>query len=208
MVVGNSGSLLETPPQNEWPDGLLVIGVNRLLRPGRDGRQYTPDILVVSDNRVFRSDGPIIQRAPSSVHVAMPQWGKWPHRRWVFQARPTRHRWKLPSKLSKPFESFNNVSLHALQLAYLLAAPDAEIFLLGIEGRWPRDDARRKRHHFYQHKDIQESLQPFRFTEKSVPRWGLIQRHVRRLKPGVRIFDCSPWQDVSVLPFPKNRSFC
>lgn len=206
VVVGNSGSLLETPPQCEWPDDLLVIGVNRLLRPGRDGRQYTPDVLVVSDNRAFRSDADLIRAAPSRVHVACPSWGKCPYREhWVFEARRTRYRWKLPVKLTQPFESFNNVSLHALQLASILADEHADVFLLGIEGRWPRDDKRRKRHHFYRHEDVARKLQPFRFTEKSIPFWGLLGRHIRRAKPGVKLWDCSAWPDVSALPYPKRK---
>lgn len=183
-----------------------MIGVNRLLRPGRDGRQYTPNILVVSDNRVFLSDGDMIWPAPSRVHVACPQWGKCRGRdHWVFKARKTRYRWKLPAKLTQPLESFNNVSLHALQLAFLLASPDADICLLGIEGRWPPDDARRKRHHFYDHKEIEPGLQPFRFTEKSIPLWKVLQGHIRRAKPDVKVWDCSAWPDVSRLPFPKRE---
>ena len=62
VVAGNSGSLLETPKQSEWSRHHLkghspyLIGTNRILRRGLDGREYAPDLVVFNDRRVLKSD--------------------------------------------------------------------------------------------------------------------------------------------------------
>ena len=212
IVMGNSGSLLDTPKQNEWVDNPLVIGVNRQLREGLDRRKYIPDILVVSDRRVLYTDGSLIESASDKVHLCMPPWLIMRYHPvvrpyYIFDATTAGTQnnsinrtaiindLSLPIVLGDKLVSICNVSFHAIQLAYLLN-PD-EICIMGIECAWPMNN---RPHHFYDtDKIIHGDFKPRQVTNQFDFMWKKIQSYIT-----MPIYDLSPWGDISRLSFKRK----
>jgi len=235
VVLGNSGSLLETPRQDSWAlrfEKTLVIGVNRQLRAGRDGRRYTPDWLVVSDIRAMETEWLEIEsgRSPGMALLVPPwvsmaytdaQWEKLTAKGrlsgvYEFPAHNDGHTMagmkqraayvaaqSLPMRWGDPLVSTANVGFHALQLA-LLTVP-GRVLILGMEGRWPKHYRRQRYDHFYPVRPIPERQRPFPLSNVYNDQWARLKEWAEVYFGGTAIYDLSPWEDESVLPFDRGR---
>lgn len=206
FILGNSGHLLHLPTQEQWEPG-VVIGTNRIYREALDGRKYRPDILVLSDGRVWESDYELIQSHPE-VTVMIPDWWalKWPHV--TFRSGFAERQYA-----ESPIEDFsldwygyihhiNNVGFQAAQIALTRSQPGDSIYLLGIDMRWPpRGDVRRNQHHFYNDRPMKKALRPFGTPTKFVMQWKALSDFAA--KHGRQVFNCSPWDDLTIPDVPK-----
>lgn len=139
VVAGNSGSLLELPPQSEWSQDIYFIGVNRMLRLGLDGREYEPDLLIINDSRPLWTDRVYLANRPSRTRLVtgtiLKDWDTKPpgvplpaevssdYWMQLFNAngKPVAKSPPYPSVFSDRFVCIHNVTHIALQVALLLA---------------------------------------------------------------------------------------
>jgi hypothetical protein len=196
-VLGNSGSLLDLPPQEQWHPDALVIGVNRILRKGLCSRRYRPHALVISDGRVAESEAELLK--PYEGVLMMCRWINTDIPHWIFDSYCSKRKHyrqdikQFPTEVQQRLWHINNVSFHAAQLACCLLAPGGTIYLAGCELTWPEDG---RPHHFYSTAVLPPTLRPFRLNKKLMRQWGSLSRWCT--SQGKQLLDCSPWRDVAI----------
>lgn len=195
VVLGNSGSLLSLPPQRRWGED-LVIGTNRILRPGIDGRRFNPDVMVLSDARPIETDRHMLEDFNGPVLCA--DWLGTDIATDFFPAVPsrTRHRTQpIPhihsNQWGDPVWSINSVTFQAAQLAMRMLAPGGMVIVAGAERTWPGKD---RPHHFYDTRHLHTGRKPFRVSQDFTFQWGVLAELA--LGFGIHIVECSPWEDL------------
>lgn len=213
IVVGNSGSLLDLPEQHEWRGQHLVIGVNRILREGLDGRWYHPHIVVMSDKRVLATERDDLYHFDGTLVVPADWETSLPCERF-HRNRTTKRHYTTPLtgfslSWSAPVLGINNVCFQAAQLGLRLLKSGGRLTLIGAEDCWPqRQDKRRKRHHFYRTDRLPAYFRPFGVQRKLNHQWKVLvdwaasnQRH---------IYSSTPWRDLALpgMPYMEFERFC
>lgn len=201
FVLGNSGHLLDLPRQEQWASG-VVIAVNRIYRSSIDGRTYRPDMLVISDGRVWESDGDLIRQHPE-VTLLVADWWKLHYPCIPFRSGVARGMYK-----TSPITDFylqwygyihhiNSVAFQAAQIALTRSQEGDTIYLLGCDGRWPpRGDKRRTQHHFYDDRSMLKAHRPFQINQDFHHQWKHFSDFCTA--NGRTLIDCSPWRDLAL----------
>ncbi len=196
VILGNSGSLLDTPPQDEWTKEVFVIGVNRILRAGLDGRTYNPDLMFITDGRPMETDGDLIRRSGIPLVAAPYCYGDlYEPDENCYQVEVSLNRNRVAMEDDQALASCGNVVFQAIQLAYLMG--HRMIYLLGCEGAWPTDH---RPHHFYDVEQIKDErrLRPFKMGKQTGSWFALKKTYAR---DNVAVVNLTPWLDVDILPF-------
>jgi hypothetical protein len=225
IILGNSGSLLETPRQEDWQWADHTIGVNRILRPGIDGRTYLPDDLFFDDVRVRFSDAHLINQTTCRVVVnqdvvhkpmelvrasrlmtglrGKPPPPLHPNNMWTFELSP----WYtekddgkcilhlFPKTDTDPIHSACNISFAAIQWAVVSGAK--RVLLLGVDNAWIGG-----RHtHFYNRGELGEKVQPMQVTQQFPGKWNNLKKWTEQR--GVEVRNGSPWATITTghVPF-------
>lgn len=218
VVSGNSGSLLDLPPQSEWVQSPspFFIGVNRILRTGLDGRIYVPDLVIFNDRRVLWSDGDadrlasrfgmkvavganVYCRSVPSKHLDNPPPISHDYEFELVQCNrpdpmnlePIR-RQAFPQSIDEPLVHINNITFAAMQIAMLLGFK--RILLIGCENAWPRAYMA-KTSHFYDKDEIKDPrARPFETGHLWLPYWDRLGNELRTRK--ISAIDGSPWRNI------------
>lgn len=199
-ILGNSGSLLDLPKQGEWPRDAHVLGTNRILRTGHDGRRYFPDALVLSDARPLETDRELLLDYPGP-RICATYLGTDIATHW-FESATVRPRYK-----EQPFPHFHGnrwgdptwhigcVAFQCAQLALRMLEPGGKVVLLGCERQWPsKGDPRRARHHFYP--DAGLAHRPFQINQGYADRWGQLATWAG--EQGFELLSGTPWRDLAL----------
>lgn len=190
LIAGNSGSLLDLPPQAAWPPHVLY-GTNRLLRPGLDGRRYAPGWLVVSDRRVVATDRAYWEER-GETRLALADFvaaedgiaAEFTYKTREWNGGANAPPW--PASLADPFVQMGNIVLEAVQLAVLHGHNN--LVLIGCEGGpYLRGQAHS---HFYDRTGFESHLAPFPATLR--PHLWL-RLMVWAAQYGAKVRSASPW---------------
>lgn len=209
IVAGNSGSLLETPPQSEWRPHYL-IGVNRILRTGLDGRVYTPDLATFNDSRVLTTDRPQYARRSQRTALATGALtAKWMQHfllaspDYTYWIKEETHRDRgFPMTLAGDPVCVHNVTFVACQIAMCLAVQFAKpVVLIGCEMGYP-STSHAFPTHFYNVEEVNRMFpvatdRP-RQTGPRIGSWSRLAAAV--VSRGVDLYDASPWRARGVTP--------